>query len=1358
LEALEGRALLSTIVWANQFNPNNGFSLLGTSEANARADVTAALFAWETVIQNFNQPGGGNSISVNISVAGAGRGGVTGIAAVNAGYPTAANISLGGGDDGHGAGYFFDPTPYDNGEFEGTLVNDFAGMAQNGSPAAGLTDFYTVVLHELGHAVGLAGSGTFYGSSPYNHETNVPNPPAFFWVFQGPSVTHLMTSNNEGTQDAGVPIHSAWLDGNVTWNGQQVHGVEDLMNAGLGPSERRLIPSYIALLLHDVYGYTVTAPGNLPTMFAVEDSQGNLLVRGGVGNSDDIISLTRDPLFFDTLDVNIHIGTPVPGIAPNPIYTARFYVGGLSSITIDAGAGTNDVYLEYTPPGISTWVTGHGFDTVHIGNNGSAQDINGPVNVSNPSAYTTLEIADWADPTGRTVYVSAAKVNGLAPVDINYLAGEINLLSIQFGTGNNTVYVQGTGTTTDLIGNGGSDTVNVGDQGSLWRIAGTLNIDNPPSYTTVNVDDSTDPFNHTVTVSSFTPPFDTPWGSISGLAPAPINYELEDTTSPITMRVGSGVNTLTVTGGTSFQTLYVQTSGGDTLDVLALAAAVTLDITGTGGANTVILGNNGSVQDIQGTVNLDNPLDYTTLTVDDSADPSAHTAYLSTFTPGGDFDSWGSITGLAPGTINYEYPDTSSVTLDTGAVDGNVVDVFGTGTVTNLVGHGRLTLNVGKSGSVQPILGTVNVEDPGSAATVTVDDSSDSTAHPAATPVVFSRFVNGSDSQGNSDWWGSISSLAPAAINYEFADTASLTVKGGTGNNTYDVEATGANDLLPYFGVATQLNTGLGTDVVNVGNGNTVDEIQGPLTVNGQGPCTLNVNDQASTVAQNYDVWSNLLDVRNILQGLIYYSGIGTIMLNGSSAGSTYNVMSTAALWYYFNGGSGKDVFNIGSPDSLAWAMTVNGNGGGDTMNVADQGSKIAQTYNLWSNVLHTRTFFQGLIYYFGLGTVNLKGSSAGSTYNIETTAAGTAYNVYGGSGTDTFNVSPLFQYLGNIAGPVTLSGGGGTDALTVNDQKNAGNTITAGSDTVGAKDSAPISYAGIPTVTVNGGSGGAFVVPALPAAAVVTLNGGSGTNTLTGPNAATTWALNGLGAGNLGSNLLFTGMQDLVGGSGVDVFAFTAGGSVSGSIDGGAAPLHQGNWLDYSALATAVAVNLQTGSATGVAGGAVGKVSNIQDVHGSNGGSTLTGDAQGNVLIGGTGADTITGGTGASILIGDKGADQISGGSALGGDILIGDYTTFDAMTTANQAALMSILAEWQSADSYANRFHDIHQGTSYLPGSHLNGNNKLVFGPTGTVRSDGAVDTLTAAVSGQALDWFFLGTGDTKHHFESGEHVNNN
>jgi hypothetical protein len=527
------------------------------------------------------------------------------------------------------------------------------------------------------------------------------------------------------------------------------------------------------------------------------------------------------------------------------------------------------------------------------------------------------------------------------------------------------------------------------------------------------------------------------------------------------------------------------------------------------------------------------------------------------------------------------------------------------------------------------------------------------------------------------------------------------------------------------------------------------------------------------------------------------------------------------------------------------------------SLTLDDSGHTSAATYTFTGPTVQI-SGRSPIVTYSGLSHFTLYGGSAANTYNVESTPAGTTTTINAGAAYDTFKVSPTAKNLNNLAGPLTLNGGGGTaNTITVNDQNSAAaQTYTLTATTLDRSGAAALTYGSVKTMTVSGGSGGnAFVVSAAPTATAVTLQGGSGTNTLSGPDATETWTVSAAGGGTLGAKVPFTAMHDLfggsgndtfkftptgsiagtvnggggtankldystlagpltvnlqtlaaplikggaaggfsnirslagskstadtligpnadtswtisavnggkagtvsftgfeklVGGSGVDVFKFSGTGSVAGGIDGGTAPLHKGNWLDYSGLAAAVTVNLATNSATAVAGGAAGKISNIQNVHGGNGGNTLTGNAQGNILIGGTGADTITGGTGLSLLIGDKGSDHVTGGS--GGDLLVGDYTTYDTMTTANENALMSILAEWQSADSYATRFHDINTGS----GGGLNGTAKLNFGST--VKDDLAADTVTAAASAQALDWFFQGAGDLLGNKETGEHINN-
>jgi Ca2+-binding RTX toxin-like protein len=231
----------------------------------------------------------------------------------------------------------------------------------------------------------------------------------------------------------------------------------------------------------------------------------------------------------------------------------------------------------------------------------------------------------------------------------------------------------------------------------------------------------------------------------------------------------------------------------------------------------------------------------------------------------------------------------------------------------------------------------------------------------------------------------------------------------------------------------------------------------------------------------------------------------------------------------------------------------------------------------------------------------------------------------------------------------------------------------------------------------------------------------------LIGPNATTLWQITGGNAGLAGA-FSFAGFENLQGGTASDTFKFSPAGAVSGSVAGGGG----GDWLDYSLFTTPVSVNLTTGAASRIAGGAAGKLTQIQNVIGGGGGDTLVGNSQGNILVGGGGNDTITAGTGRSLLIGGAGGDVLRGGSA--DDILISGTTNFDA----NHAVLTAILAEWQRTDrTYAQRISDLRNGGG------LNGTTKLIWGTT--VHDDGAADTLTGNAG---LDWFFanLGPGGVK------------
>jgi hypothetical protein len=205
-------------------------------------------------------------------------------------------------------------------------------------------------------------------------------------------------------------------------------------------------------------------------------------------------------------------------------------------------------------------------------------------------------------------------------------------------------------------------------------------------------------------------------------------------------------------------------------------------------------------------------------------------------------------------------------------------------------------------------------------------------------------------------------------------------------------------------------------------------------------------------------------------------------------------------------------------------------------------------------------------------------------------------------------------------------------------------------------------------------------------------------------------------------------------------VFVFSAGKAISGKINGGGG----NNWLDYAAYTTAVTVNLASNTATGVGGG----IANIRNVRGGQGGNSLTGNSQGNILIGGAGTNTIVGGSSRSLLIGDKGPSTITGHS--GNDILIAGYTSFDSSSLANDLALDSILAEWKSANSYATRISHLKNGGG------LNGSNKLVWGVTVHDNAVANANTLTGGGGASGQNWFFANVTHTKTNKTPSEQLN--
>ena len=281
--------------------------------------------------------------------------------------------------------------------------------------------------------------------------------------------------------------------------------------------------------------------------------------------------------------------------------------------------------------------------------------------------------------------------------------------------------------------------------------------------------------------------------------------------------------------------------------------------------------------------------------------------------------------------------------------------------------------------------------------------------------------------------------------------------------------------------------------------------------------------------------------------------------INGSfSNGLTFNNIKNLTA------GSATDSFIFQTGSSISGNIT--GIGNTNTIDYSKYGSPV--TVNLAAK---TTTGTAGIITGSFTNIGNIVGSSTGAntlvgantannwnitqnnTGNINGTLAFTNFqNLTGGSISDTFKITPKAGVSGNISGR---------------------SSATA------------LDYSAYTTpVTVDLGTGKATNVGGT-ISNITKITGGTGNNTLTGPNTNNTWNITSNNSGTINSNS-FSNFQNLTGGSGDDTFKINSGVNITGIVDGGGGF----NSLDYSAYSQPFKVNLKAGTAT-----ATGGIVNIQ-------------------------------------------------------------------------------------------------------------------------------------------------------------------
>ena len=1092
-------------------------------------------------------------------------------------------------------------------------------------------------------------------------------------------------------------------------------------------------------------------------------------------------------------------------------------------------------YVRSTAPNTSTLLAYGG--TFLVGDSGSVQGIQGALTLGFPYYYdtanrpgtSTVVLDDSSDLTARSATLSSRRFNGgefgfyaagvvtgLAPATIQFADGgaaapdaeiraglgadTVTVLDtteqhviLDVGSGGDAVNVRGTTGSLEIVPASSDSpmTVCVGSLapaggGTLDAIRGEISITKFGAGTVaqLTLDDSGSSTPRTATIDN---------GAITGLAPATISTNGH--ARALAVRGGSGGNSFSVEPLLMPATLSSGT--GDDRVFLAGSSRPIL-VEGQSGSDVVELGRQPAagglyrMSDFLSDVTVRNGAGSTYLDLRDTDASSGKQVTLD----------GGRITGLAPATIEAQQ-GVAQVALAGGAYnDTYSVRSTRPGTLTRIAsGDGDDAVSLGSLANTVGGIGGVIYSGQGGADALVINDQGTATA---------------------TDYGLADGSTSRQGVQLTTQDSVERVVLyAGSGGNT--VRATGT-----ALGTSTSVFTGSGNDLIDVGSlGNTFDTVRGALTVVGQGGNdTLRIWDSGGTSAQTFAIGRDY--VARSGAGRVAYASVESVGVTAGSGNDVFKFADAAGVSGKIDGGSGVNTLDYsacttGVTVNLATGTATGTGGIVHFQNVIGTPADDRITGNAAANVITARGGADVLVGGGGAdtfvladaqrtgttvnggGTSTIVGPNAARTWSLTGPGAGSVNgatftgvaNLNGGTANDTFKFGALGALSGKVNGgggtntldytgrssPVTINlatsvatstagflniqaitGGTGADTLVGPNVSNKWSLTGPGSGQVGA-----FTFTGVENLTggsandtfrfgasgrvagkVDGGGGvNTLDYSAAGVAATVDLRSNTATRTggmlnvravigsalagdrLIGTNAASTWRITSSNAGTLNGTFSFTGVENLTGGAGVDIFQLANGAGVSGRIDGGGG----GDWLDYSACTTAVSVNLALGTATRVAGG----VANVRNVFGGAGGNTLTGGASGNILVGGVGADTITGGTGRSILIGGKGADKVVGGS--GDDVVIGGSTGFDR----NAAALASILAEWQSANPYALRINHLRLGGG------LNGANTLALGVT--VADDHAADVLTG---GAGSDWFLEHALDTVTDLSGTEIVN--
>jgi acrosin len=332
-----------------------------------------------------------------------------------------------------------------------------------------------------------------------------------------------------------------------------------------------------------------------------------------------------------------------------------------------------------------------------------------------------------------------------------------------------------------------------------------------------------------------------------------------------------------------------------------------------------------------------------------------------------------------------------------------------------------------------------------------------------------------------------------------YDEMGSLVVYAAGGNNTINIDST-------FTSTRTIVDAGAGDDTFmvtypsgNLNNLGSVLEVYGSV-----GTDNLLVWDDLVATGSVYEIYKGgtVDGVVNRGAEQIWYDEVEGLMVNAAPNDNFIHVDSTpAGASTVINAGGGNDSITLadisGNLSSLGGPVTVNGNAGIDTMSVWDTAYASTGAYSVTDTSLARTGVFA--TNYGTIESLFVNGGSGDSNFFVFSTHTGGSTRVNGGAGNNQFHVTSSSGNLGNLGGPLTMTGAGGTDSLTVWDDLSTSSgayTITATSVArIGAQTT---TYGTFESLTLHGADGSNTInINSTLVGGATTVNGGDGNDSV---------------------------------------------------------------------------------------------------------------------------------------------------------------------------------------------------------------------------------------------------------------------